>query len=207
MASVVAQRDVALADREKILADLKSALAFKKQAHEDRRRAEELMKQSDRKQEEQKAAFELERVEYQKEIAQLKDFVNQARAESSAKDEEIKALTSIRNDMKAAYTQLEKDMGDMEENYKIHLIEIDARARMELMKEFKKGDHLNWKPDEVIEEYYLLFPDSTANEEGVHDEVRDEVPQGRPDQEDNSTINELRAHAVNQPGDKQSGGT
>ena len=44
MATLVAQRDAAMADKEKILADLKAALQFKKQANEDRRRAEELMK-------------------------------------------------------------------------------------------------------------------------------------------------------------------
>ena len=108
------------------------------------------MNQSDRKQEELKAAMKKLKAEHHKDVEQLKDFINQSRAETSAKDEEIKALLSAKDELKAAYTELEKDMGEMEENYKTHIIEIDARARMELMKEYKNGDHLNWKPHDVI---------------------------------------------------------
>lgn len=108
--------------------------------------------------------FDVEKAGLLQEIAMLKDSVNQARGESSAKDEEIEAFTSAKGEMEAAYAQLEKDMADMEENYKTHLMEIDARTRMELMKEYKIGEHLNWKPDEVIDDYYLLFPESISPE-------------------------------------------
>lgn len=164
MTSIIAQKDEVMADRDRILAYLKSAIAFKKQANEDKRKAEGLLRHCNKKQQEQKVVFDLEKAELLKEIAMLKDFVNQARGESSAKDEEIKALSSAKIEMEAAYAQLEKDMVAMEENYQTHLLEIDPRTRMELMKEYKSGDHLQWKPDEVINDYYMLFPESNTPE-------------------------------------------
>ena len=122
MATIIAQRDAALADREKILADLKSALAFKKQAHEDRRKAEDIMRRSDKKQEELKAAIEKLKTEHFKDVENLKDYINQARAESSAKDEEIKALQSAKDKWEAAYRQSVKDMAQMDENYQTHIL-------------------------------------------------------------------------------------
>ena len=52
------------------------------------------------------------------------------------------------------------------------------------MKEYKSGEHVNWKPDDVIDDYYQLFPE--------------DEPDSNPSQEDDQTINEMRAHAVNQ---------
>ena len=188
---LVAQRDAAIAAKEKIMDDLKSALQFKKQANENRRRAEELMKQSDKKQEELKAIIEKLKAKHFQDVENLKDFINQARAESSAKDDEIKALQSARDKWEAAYRQQEKDMGQMAENYETHILEVDARARMELMKEYKSGEHVNWKPDDVIDDYFQLFPE--------------EESESNPSQEDNQTINEMRAQGDNQEGDNQEG--
>ena len=190
-ATLIAQRDAALADREQLVADLKSALAFKKQAHEDRRRAEEIMKRSDAKQEELKATIEKLKAEHFKDVENLKDYVNQARAESSAKDKEIEALRSAKDKWEAAYRQQEQDMHQMAENYETHILEVDARARMELMKEYKSGDYVNWKPDDVIDDYYQLFPE--------------EESESNPSQEDNQTINEMRAQGVNQGGGEHRG--
>ena len=173
------------------MADLKSALAFKKQAHEDRRRAEEIMKRSDAKQEELKATIEKLKAEHFKDVENLKDYINQARAESSAKDERMKALQSALEKSEAANRQLEKDMGQMAENYETHILEVDARARMELMKEYKSGEHVKWKPDDVIDDYYQLFPE--------------EESESNPSQEDNQTINEMRAQDVNQGEGNQGG--
>ena len=139
------------------------------------------MRRADKKQEELKAAIE-----------KLKDFINQARAESSAKDEEIKALQSAKDKWEAAYRQQEQDMRQMAENYETHILEVDARARMELMKEYKSGEHVNWKPDDVIDDYYQLFPE--------------EESESNPSQEDNQTINEMRAQGVNQDEGDQNGG-
>ena len=149
------------------------------------------MKQSDKKQEELKAAIEKLKTEHFKDVENLKDFINQARAESSAKDEEIKALQSAKDKWEAAYQKLEKDMGQMAENYETHILEVDARARMELMKEYKSGEHVNWKPDDVIDDYFQLFPE--------------EESESNPSQEDNQTINEMRAQGDNQGGDSQRG--
>ena len=182
-ATLIAQRDAALADRERLVNDLKSALAFKKQAHEDRRRAEDIMKRSHAKQEELKATVEKLKAEHFKDVENLKDYINQARAESSAKDEKMKALQSALEESEAAYRQLEKDMGQMAENYETHILEVDARARMELMKEYKSGEHVNWKPDDVIDDYFQLFPE--------------EESESNPSQEDSQTINEMRAQDVN----------
>ena len=121
------------------MADLKSALAFKKQAHEDRRKAEDLMKRSDAKQEELKATIEKLKAEHFKDVENLKDYVNMARAEASAMDEKMKALQLALEKSEAANRELEKDMGQMAENYETHILEVDARARMELMKEYKSG--------------------------------------------------------------------
>ena len=79
----------------------------------------------------------------------------------------------------------------MAENYETHILEVDARARMELMKEYKSGWHVNWKPDDVIDDYYDLFPE--------------EESESNPSQEDNQTINEMRAQDVNQGGGSQGG--
>ena len=149
------------------------------------------MKQSDKKQEELKAVIEKLKAKHFKDVENLKDFINQARAESSAKDEEIKALQSALDKSEAANRKLEKDMGQMAENYETHILEVDARARMELMKEYKSGDHVNWKPDDVIDDYYQLFPE--------------EESESNPSQEDNQTINEMRAQGNNQGGDSQGG--
>ena len=185
-ATLIAQRDAALADRERLVNDLKSALAFKKQAHEDRRRAEDIMNRSHAKQEELKAYIEKLKAEHFKDIENLKDYINQARAESSAKDEKMKALQSALEKSEAANRQLEKDMGQMAENYETHILEVDARARMELMKEYKSGEHVNWKHDDVIDDYFQLFPE--------------EESESNPSQEDNQTINEMRAQGDNQGG-------
>ena len=150
------------------------------------------MRQSDKKQEELKAAIEKLKAEHFKDVENLKDFINQARAESSAKDEEIKALQSAKDKWEAAYRQLEKDMGQMSENYETHILEVDARARMELMKEYKSGEHVKWKPDDVIDDYYQLFPEDES--------------ESNPSQEDNQTINEMRAQGVNQDEGGQNGG-
>ena len=69
------------------------------------------MKRSDQKQEELKATIEKLKAEHFKDVENLKDYINQARAESSAKDEEIKTLQSALDTSKAAYRELEKDMG------------------------------------------------------------------------------------------------
>ena len=76
----------------------------------------------------------------------------------------------------------------MDENYQTHILEVDARARMELMKEYKSGDHVKWKPDDVIEDYYMLFPEAAHSEE---------EPVVNPSQDDNQTINEMRAQGDN----------
>ena len=75
-------------------------------------------------------------------------------------------------------------LGEMDENYQTHILEVDARARMELMKEYKSGDHVKWKPDDVIDDYYMLFPEAAQSEE---------EPVVNPSQDDNQTINEMRA--------------
>ena len=181
-----------MADKEKILADLKSALQFKKQANEDRRRAEELMKQSDKKQEELKAFIKKLKADHHTDVEKLKEYVNESRAESSAKDEEIKTLQSARDKWEAAYRQQEQDMKQMAENYETHILEVDARAQMELMKEYKSGWHVNWKPDDVIDDYYDLFPEEETD--------------SNPSQEDNLTVNEMRAQGVNQGEGNQDGG-
>ena len=142
------------------------------------------MKQSDAKQEELKATIEKLKAEHFKDVENLKDYINQARVESSAKDEKMKALQSALEKSEAAYRQLEEDMGQMAENYETHILEVDARARMELMKEYKSGEHVNWKPDDVIDDYFQLFPE--------------EESESNPSQEDNQTINEMRAQDVNQ---------
>ena len=149
------------------------------------------MKRSDAKQEELKATIEKLKAEHFKDVENLKDYINQARAESSAKDEEIKALQSALEKSEAANRQLEKDMDQQAENYETHILEVDARARMELMKEYKSGDHVNWKPDDVIDDYFQLFPE--------------EESESNPSQEDNQTINEMRAQDVNQGGNSQGG--
>ena len=142
------------------------------------------MKRSDQKQEELKATIEKLKAEHFKDVENLKDYVNQARAESSAKDEKMKALQSALDKSEAANRQLEKDFDRQAENYETHILEVDARARMELMKEYKGGWHVNWKPDDVIDDYYDLFPE--------------EESESNPSQEDNQTINEMRAQDVNQ---------
>ena len=103
----------------------------------------------------------------------------------------LSALQSALEKSEAANRQLEKDMGQMAENYETHILEVDARARMELMKEYKSGDHVNWKPDDVIDDYYQLFPE--------------EESESNPSQEDSQTINEIRAQGDNQ-GDDNPGG-
>ena len=150
------------------------------------------MKRSDQRQEELKATIEKLKAEHFKDVENLKDYINQARAESSAKDEKIKTLQSALDTSKAAYRELEKDMGQMAENYETHILEVDARARMELMKEYKSGEHVNWKPDDVIDDYYQLFPE--------------EESESNPSQEDNQTINEMRAQGANQGEGNQDGG-
>ena len=142
------------------------------------------MKQSDRKQEELKAFIKKLKSDHHNDVEKLKEYVNESRAESSAKDEEIKALQSARDKWEAAYRQQEQDMRQMTENYETHILEVDARARMELMKEYKSGEHVNWKPDDVIDDYFQLFPE--------------EESESNPSQEDNQTINEMRAQGVNQ---------
>ena len=149
------------------------------------------MKRSDAKQEELKATIEKLKAEHFKDVENLKDYINQARAESSAKDEEMKALQSALDKSEAANRKLEKDMGQMAENYETHILEVDARARMELMKEYKSGEHVNWKPDDVIDDYFQLFPE--------------EESESNPSQEDNQTINEMRAQGDNQGGDEHRG--
>ena len=79
----------------------------------------------------------------------------------------------------------------MAENYETHILEVDARARMELMKEYKSGEHVNWKPDDVIDDYFQLFPE--------------EESESNPSQEDNQTINEMRAQGDNQGGGEHRG--
>ena len=79
----------------------------------------------------------------------------------------------------------------MAENYETHILEVDARARMELMKEYKSGEHVNWKPDDVIDDYFQLFPE--------------EESESNPSQEDNQTINEMRTQGVNQDEGDQNG--
>ena len=155
------------------------------------------MNQSDRKQEELKAFIKKLKAEHHNDVEKLKDYINQSRAESSAKDGEIKALQSANDELKAAYSQLEKDMGEMDENYQTHILEVDARARMELMKEYKSGDHVKWKPDDVIDDYYMLFPEAAQSEE---------EPVVNPSQDDNQTMNEMRAQGDNQAGREQGGG-
>ena len=149
------------------------------------------MKRSNAKQEELKATIEKLKAEHFKDVENLKDYVNQARAESSAKDKEIEALRSAKDKWEAAYRQQEQDMRQMAENYETHILEVDARARMELMKEYKSGEHVNWKPDDVIDDYFQLFPE--------------EESESNPSQEDNQTINEMRAQGDNQGGDSQGG--
>ena len=63
---------------------------------------------------------------------------------------------------------------------------------MELMKEYKSGEHVKWKPDDVIDDYYELFPEDET--------------ESNPSQEDNQTINEMRAQGVNQGEGNQGGG-
>ena len=150
------------------------------------------MKQSNNKQEELKAFIKKLKVDHHNDVEKLKDYINQSRAESSAKDKEIEALKSASNKWEVAYHQLEKDMSQMSENYETHILEVDARARMELMKEYKSGEHVNWKPDDVIDDYYQLFPE--------------DEPDSNPSQEDNHTINELRAQGDNQGESNQGGG-
>ena len=149
------------------------------------------MKRSDAKQEELKATIEKLKAEHFKDVENLMDYINQARAESSAKDEKMKALQSALEKSEAANRQLEKDMGQMAENYETHILEVDARARMELMKEYKSGEHVNWKPDDVIDDYFQLFPE--------------EESESNPSQEDNQTINEMRAQGDNQGGGEHRG--
>ena len=145
-----------------------------------------MMKRSDAKQEELKATIEKLKAEHFKDVENLKDYVNMARAEASAKDEKMKALQSALEKSEAANRELEKDMGQMAENYETHILEVDARARMELMKEYKSGEHVNWKPDDVIDDYFQLFPE--------------EESESNPSQEDSQTINEMRAQGDNQGG-------
>ena len=143
-----------------------------------------MMNQSDRKQEELKAFIKKLKADHHNDVEKLKEYVNESRAESSAKDKEIEALKSANNKWEVAYHQLEEDMSQMSENYETHILEVDARARMELMKEYKSGEHVNWKPDDVIDDYFQLFPE--------------EESESNPSQEDNQTINEMRAQDVNQ---------
>ena len=149
------------------------------------------MNRSHAKQEELKAYIEKLKAEHFKDIENLKDYINQARAESSAKDEKMKALQSALDKSEAARRELEKDLDRQAENYETHILEVDARARMELMKEYKSGEHVNWKPDDVIDDYYQLFPE--------------EESESNPSQEDNQTINEMRAQGVNQGGGEHRG--
>ena len=174
-----------------------SFLPDREREEAERKAREELRQEWIRKQEELKAFIKKLKAEHHNDVEKLKDYINQSRAESSAKDGEIKALQSANDELKAAYSQLEKDMGEMDENYQTHILEVDARARMELMKEYKNGDHLNWKPDDVIEEYYMLFPDATHPEK---------EPAVNLSTEDNQTINEMRAQGDNQAGEEQGGG-
>ena len=141
------------------------------------------MNRSHAKQEELKATIEKLKAEHFKDVENLKDYINQARAESSAKDEKMNALQSALDKSEAARRELEKDLDRQAENYETHILEVDARARMELMKEYKSGWHVNWKPDDVIDDYYDLFPE--------------EESESNPSQEDNQTINEMRASDVN----------
>ena len=92
-----------------------------------------MMNQSDRKQEELKAFIKKLKADHRNDVEKLKEYVNESRAESSSKDEEIKALKSAKDKWEAAYRQQEKDMRQMAENYETHILEVDARARMELM--------------------------------------------------------------------------
>ena len=149
------------------------------------------MNRSHAKQEELKATIEKLKAEHFKDVENLKDYINQARAESSAKDEKMNALQSALDKSEAARRELEKDLDRQAENYETHILEVDARARMELMKEYKSGWHVNWKPDDVIDDYYDLFPE--------------EESESNPSQEDNQTINEMRAQDVNQGGGSQGG--
>ena len=150
------------------------------------------MNRSHAKQEELKATIEKLKAEHFKDVENLKDYINQARAESSAKDEKMNALQSALDKSEAARRELEKDLDRQAENYETHILEVDARARMELMKEYKSGWHVNWKPDDVIDDYYDLFPEEESESD--------------PSQEDNQTINEMRAQGVNQGQGNQDGG-
>ena len=40
--------------------------------------------------------------------------------------------------------------------------EVEMRAQMELMVEFKAGNHVDWNPDAIIEECHATFPDNPA---------------------------------------------
>ena len=64
------------------------------------------MLRSDAKQEELKATIEKLKAEHFKDVENLKDYVNQARAESSAKDKEIEALKAANKKWEVAYHQL-----------------------------------------------------------------------------------------------------
>ena len=62
------------------------------------------------------------------------------------------------------------------------------------MKEYKSVEHVKWKPDDVIDDYYQLFPE--------------DVSESNPSQEDNQTIIEMRMRAQddNQEGNNQGEG-
>ena len=59
--------------------------------------------------------------------------------------------------------------------------EVEMRAQMELMVEFKAEKHVDWNPEAIIEEYHATFPDNLAP--GLEDD-----PSSLPVQENENNV-------------------
>lgn len=63
----------------------------------------------------------------------------------------------------AQLTEDNKALIDIKQHLENSIAEVEMRAQMELMMEYKDGKHLSWDPDAVINDYHATFPDTSAS--------------------------------------------
>lgn len=58
-----------------------------------------------------------------------------------------------------------KELLAKKDQLEFSIAEVEMRAQMELMMEYKAGKHVDWDPDAVIKEYHTTFPSTPALED------------------------------------------
>ena len=77
----------------------------------------------------------------------------------------------------------DKALKDRKEYLETAIAEVEMRAQMKLMLEYKEGKHLSWDPDAIINEYHATFPDLPASSPEYE-------PHSPPDQNDNANVDD-----------------